>query len=122
MRKSLSLLTATAITLSLLLVAPPARATTVSECKTLLDTLILETQSVTITGRNADRDRAGLLAKLTNAEIKLDQGKFADAIQKLQDYEAKVNQLLAAGNISLTDASTLLTGADEAIACIRQLG
>jgi FIMAH domain-containing protein len=122
MKKSVSLLAVALVTLSLSLVALPACATTVSECKALIDTLITETQGVTITGRNADKDRAGLLGKLSNAEIKLDQGKFADAIQKLQDYETKVNQLLAAGNISSTDANTLLSGAEAAITCISQLG
>ena len=91
---------------------------TVSECKAMIDALILETQAVAISGMNAERNRTGLLGKLSNADIKLDQGKFADAIQKLDDYEAKVRQLAASGSISAADANLLLSGADDAIACI----
>jgi hypothetical protein len=101
--------------------APSASATTVTECKALIDSLISETQAVTITGQNADKDRAGLLGKLSNAEIKLDQAKFSDAIQKLNDYIAKVEQLIAAGHISQTDGNTLISGANDAIQCIRTL-
>jgi hypothetical protein len=97
-------------------------STTVSECKAMIDALILETQAVAISGMNAERNRTGLLGKLSNAEVKLDQGKFADAIQKLDDYEAKVSQLAASGSISAADANLLLSGADDAIACISQLG
>jgi hypothetical protein len=97
-------------------------ATSVSECKAMIDALILETQAVAISGMNAEKNRTGLLGKLSNAEIKLDQGKFADAIQKLDDYEAKVRQLAASGSISAADANLLLSGVDDAVVCISQLG
>jgi hypothetical protein len=112
--------------LSLMLTASVAQATTVSECQTAIANLKTETTSIAITGRNADKDRAGLIGKLDAAAFSLDQAKFCDAIQKLNDYRAKVNQLIAAGKIntdpmSSPTAQDLLTGADNAIACINQL-
>lgn len=107
------------------------RAETVSGCQQLIANLKTETQGVTITGRNADKDRAGLVGKLTNASFALDQGKFCDAIQKLNDFKVKINQLIAAGNINqnptdangatLTTGTQLLADADAAINCINQL-
>jgi hypothetical protein len=117
-------------TLVLSSVAMPVKAfpagaptpTTVDECRALIDTLTTETQAVTITGRNADKNLAGLLGKLSGAEIKLAEGKFSDAIQKLQDFQTKVSQLVASGSITAGDANMLLTGAQDAINCISQLG
>jgi hypothetical protein len=122
-----ALVCALALTLSLNVV----RAETVSECQQMIANLKAETQSVVITGKFAEKDRAGLVGKLTNASFALDQGKFCDAIQKLNDFKLKVNQLIAAGNINQnpTDANgaavptgtQLLADADAAINCINQL-
>jgi hypothetical protein len=117
--------------LALTVSAGIARAETVSECQQMIANLKAETQNVIITGRNADKDRAGLIGKLNNASFALDQGKFCDAIQKLNDFKAKINQLIAAGNInqnptdangvSITTGTQLLADADAAINCINQL-
>ncbi|HEX8163109.1 MAG TPA: hypothetical protein VF538_14665 [Pyrinomonadaceae bacterium] len=122
-----ALVCAVALTLS----ANVVSAETVSECQQLLANLKSETQTVIITGKAAERDRAGLVGKVDNASFALDRGKFCDAIQKLNDFKAKVNQLIAAGQINQnpTDANgaTLATGtqlladADAAIHCINQL-
>ena len=52
--------------------------------------------------------------------------KLCDAIKKLNDFKVKINQLIASGNIN-TDSTAgvtgqdLLSGADQAIACIQDL-
>lgn len=122
-----AILFALAVTLS----AVVANANTISECQTLIANLKAETLSVQITGKSADKDRAGLVGKLDNASFALDQAKFCDSIQKLNDFKQKVNQLIAAGRINQnpTDAAgnpqvtgtQLLADADAAINCINGL-
>ena len=98
-----------------------ASASTVEECQAKIDQLSAQTQTVAISGQNADMDRAGLVAKLDEASAKLDIGKSADAVLKLEDFKAKVQQLDAAGKVSAEDAQALIAGADDAIACINSL-
>jgi hypothetical protein len=122
-----ALVCALALTLSMNVV----RAETVTECQQLIASLKAETQSVVITGKAAEKDRAGLVGKLDNASLSLDRGKFCDAIQKLNDFKVKINQLIAAGQINQnpTDANgatvptgtQLLADADAAINCINRL-
>ncbi|HVG29426.1 MAG TPA: hypothetical protein VM864_06865 [Pyrinomonadaceae bacterium] len=117
--------------LALTLSANVTSAETVSECQQLIANLKAETQTVIITGKNAEKDRTGLVGKADNASFALDRGKFCDAIQKLNDFKSKINQLIAAGNINQnpTDANgnTIATGnqlladADAAINCINRL-
>lgn len=69
------------------------------------------------------RDQAGLLVKLDEAAQKLALGKPVDAVQKLTDYELKVQALIAQGKIraSLDGAVTpqlLVDGSQAAIDCI----
>jgi hypothetical protein len=92
------------LALSLLLSATSAFATTVTECLALINNLKTQTQQVTITGRNAEKELAGLVGKLDAASLALNRAKFCDAIQKLNDYKAKINQPVAAGHIN-TDPS-----------------
>ena len=121
------MLSAALLVVALLVTAStPVWATTVSECQAMIAGLESETQQVAITGRNADKDRDALVGKLDAAALKLDQAKFCDAIQKLDDYKARVNQLIAAGRINQdpdagVTAGQLLTDADAAINCINQL-
>ena len=111
--------------------AAVANADTVSECQARIATLKADTLAVQITGKSADKDRAGLVGKLDNAAFDLDSAKFCDSIQKLNDFKVKVNQLITAGKINQTptDASgnavvtgtQLLAEADAAINCINDL-
>ena len=77
-------------------------------------------------GKQADKNRAGLLAKLDGASGDLDRGKLCGAIGKLADFNQKVNQLIASGSIN-TDSTVGTTGLDliedsnAAIACIQAL-
>lgn len=92
-----------------------------ADCQAMIADLITTTQPVGITGRNADKDRAGLVGKLDNASADLAAGKNADAIQKLNDFVNKVGQLLDAGKIGADDAANLVAGANAVILCIQEL-
>lgn len=98
-----------------------ASASTVAECQAKIQTLKADTATVQISGQNADKDRAALIGKLDEASMKLDQGKFADAVQKLDDFKFKVGQLAEAGKVSSEDAQRLTAEADDAIACINSV-
>ena len=119
-------LAAIVFALAVLVSAPFAAAQTISECQSIIANLKTKTQSVAITGKNADKDRSGLVLKLDEATLKIDQAKFCDAVQKLNDFKVKVNQLVAAGKINQdpaagTTGQELLTDADAAITCINGL-
>jgi hypothetical protein len=106
--------------------APLAHATTVTEIQAMIASLRTKTEGVAITGKAADKDRASLLGKLNEASLKVDQAKFCDAIQKLNDFKVKVNQLIAAGKINQdpalgTTGQELLADADATIAAINEL-
>jgi hypothetical protein len=104
--------------LSMLLVVRPASAD-ITTCHQLIASLRLATQGVTI----SDKDRATLLSKLDGADVKIDQAKFCDALQKLTQFRDAVNSLLNAPKpkISQDDANTLLAGVNDAIACVQDL-
>ena len=98
---------------------PTAHAQTVEPpCQELISDLEAEVTTVPLTGRNADKDRAGLLSKRGDASAKLEQGKPDDAIRKLVDFQTRVEQLAAAGSLPAENAAALLADADAAIACI----
>jgi hypothetical protein len=99
--------------------APAAAATT---CQERFDLLEADTQSVDITAANIDKvnkERAGLLKLIEDAEALAAVGKTSDAIKKLLDYEVKVDQLEAAGRISAESAAQLSTDAEATIACLQ---
>jgi hypothetical protein len=111
------------LTLSLLMwvSASPAQAETVADCQARIATLKIQTQQATFFGQNAEKNRAGLFNKLTNASDKLDEGKNQDAIQKLTDFKTTVSALNTQGKIAPGDAQSLVSGADDAIAYITAL-
>lgn len=112
--------------LAMLFAAPLVNAQTVSECQTIIANLKTKSQTVEIAGKQADKDRATLILKLDEATLKTNQAKFCDSIQKLNDFKAKVNQLIAAGKINQdpnagTTGQELLADADAAITCLNGL-
>ena len=111
------------LTLSLLMwvSASPAQAEPVDECQDKIAALKLQTQSATFIGQNAEKNRTGLVTKLDNASLKLAEGKNADAIQKLTNFRDTVAALNTQGKINPDDANTLISGANDAIACITAL-
>ena len=111
---------------ALFVAAPLAHATTVTEVQAMLATLKTTTEGTILIGKSADKDQAGLQAKLNEAVLKVDQGKFCDAVVKLNDYKARVNALIAGEKINQdpaagTTAQQLLTDADAIIAALNQL-
>lgn len=109
------------LVLSVLVVAAPARAATVSDCQVQISTLRTQTQNATFIGQHAAKDQAGLVGKLDAASSDLAAGKNADAIQKLSDFRTKVESLNAQSKISSQDADTLIARANDTIACIQSL-
>ena len=106
--------------------APLAHATTITEVQAMLTSLRTKTETVAISGKQADKDRLTLLGKINEASLKVDQAKFCDAIVKLNDFKVRVNQLIAAGKINQdpaagTTGQELLNDADAIIAALNEL-
>ena len=111
---------------AMLVAAPMAQATTVTEVQAMIASLKTKTETVAITGKQADKERAGLLGKLNEASLKVDQAKFCDAIQKLNNFKISVNALITAGRINQdstlgTTGTELLADADSIIAALNEL-
>jgi hypothetical protein len=99
--------------------APGPATASATTCQEQLDLLEGDTQSVSITGGKVDKERAGLLKVVRDAEALAALGKTSDAIAKLRDYEVKVDQLEAAGRVSAESAAQLRADAEAAIACLQ---
>lgn len=117
-------LTVLALALSIGITGPSVSATQSSECLALIAALRAETEGVAIVGKNAEKNRTGLLGKLDGAARDLERGKLCGAIAKLNDFNQKINQLVASGSINTdpTAGSTgldLIDGANSSIACIQ---
>jgi hypothetical protein len=125
MKKSTTGAIAVAIGALLLLfsVVLPASATTVDECIAAINVVQGDLAGVNIVGINADRTRAGLNSKLDGAKLKLQQGKFNDALQKMTDFKSAVVTKASAGKITdgTTTVAQLLADTDTAIDCINSL-
>lgn len=115
------------LTLSVLLMlmaTAPAQAQTLTDCQAEITELKSLTVNATFLGKNAAKAEESLLLKLDNASTKLDEGKYQDAIDKLTDFKDTVSALDAGDKIDPdndTNASDLIVGSDEAIACVRGL-
>lgn len=99
----------------------PATASAAA-CQEQFGALEADTQSVAITSGKVDKERAGLLKLVADAEALTAAGKTADAVTKLRDYEVKVGQLETAGRISAESAAQLRADAEAAIACLQPAG
>lgn len=94
------------------------------DCQALIAALRADTETVVLTGRQAEKNRATLLGKLDNASTALGKGKLCGAIQKLTDFRNKVNQLIASGSINndpnvSVAGQDLVNGANDVIASIQ---
>lgn len=109
--------------LSLLALAAPARATTVTECHSAIQVVRGDLAGVVIGGNNPDQTRTSLDSKLTGADLKLDQAKFFDASTKLTDFRQSAATGQSQGKLSdgTTTVAQLLQDADAAIACVQSL-
>ena len=99
--------------------AAPTPAAAATACQGQFDLLRTDTQAVVITGGKVDKERAGLLKLVEDAESLAAQGKASDATTKLRDFEVKVDPLAAAGRISPERAGQLRGDAEAAIACLQ---
>ena len=100
----------------MLIAAPVAQATTVSEVQSMITQLKGKVQIIPIYGKNAEtKDRPGLLGQVDGISLTLDQGKFCDSVKKVKDFQTKVNQMIAAGN-KINEDPTLGPTAHELIA------
>ena len=106
---------------ALALASGPATTTAAATtaCEGQFDLLRTGTEAVVITGGKVDKERAGLLKLVDDADTLAAQGKTSNAITKLLDFEVKVNQLEAAGRISLESAAQLRGDAEATIACLQ---
>ncbi len=113
--------------LAMLVAAPVAQATTITEVQAMIASLKSKTETVDITGKNAEtKDRPGLLVKINEASLKLDQAKFCDSVAKLNDFKTNVNHLITVGRINQdpaagTTGQELLADADAIIAALNEL-
>src|SRR5688572_15482967 len=105
---------------ALLAIASVTRAQSAFEgCQAQIAELQSLTASATFTGKNAAGDQAGLLEKLTDAQVKLSEGKPADAVVKLTQFRDKTATLAATGKLNPDEAAVLVAGAEQAIACVQ---
>jgi hypothetical protein len=100
-----------AFALAMLVAAPVAQATTVSEVQSMVTQLKGKVSIVIINGKNAEtKDRPGLLGQLDGVALTLDQGKFCDSVKKVKDFQKKVNDMIAADNKINQDPALGVTG------------
>lgn len=85
--------------LAMLVAAPVALATTVTEVQAMVTQLKGKVEVIIINGKNAEtKDRPGFQGQLDGVRLTLDQGKFCDSVKKVRDFQKKVNDMIAADN------------------------
>jgi len=113
--------------LVMLVAAPLAQATTVSEVQSMITQLKGKVQVISISGKQAEtKDRPGLLGQLDGVALTLDQGKFCNSVTKVRDFKEKVTQMIAAGKLNQDTTlgptgQDLLADADAIIAALNEL-
>ena len=116
-----------AFAIAMLVAAPVALATTVSEVQTMITQLKGKVQIIAISGKNAEsKDRPGLLGQLDGVSLTLDQGKFCNSVTKVRDFQKKVNDMISAGKLNQDPTlgptgQELLTDGDAIIAALNEL-
>jgi hypothetical protein len=113
--------------LIMLVAAPLAQATTVSEVQTMITQLKGKVQIIQISGKNAEtKDRPGLLGQLDGVALTLDQGKFCNSVTKVRDFQKKVNDMISANKLNQDPAvgptgQELIADGDAIIAALSDL-
>jgi hypothetical protein len=113
--------------LVMLVAAPLAQATTVSEVQSMITQLKGKVQVISISGKNAEiKDRPGLLGQLDGVALTLDQGKFCNSVTKVRDFQKKVNDMISAGKLNQDPTlgptgQELLADGDAIIAALNEL-
>jgi len=112
---------------AMLVAAPVAMATTVSEVQSMITQLKGKVQIIPISGKQAEsKDRPGLLGQLDGVALTLDQGKFCNSVTKVRDFQKKVNDMISAGKLNQDPTlgptgQELLSDADAIIAALNEL-
>ena len=105
--------------LLMLMATASAQAQTAGTCQEEFTVLRMHSETVTITGGKVDKERAGLVKLVNDAETLVSNGKTSDAVTKLGDFTAKVDQLEAAGRIDAESADQLRSEAQATIVCLQ---
>jgi len=112
---------------AMLIAAPVAQATTVSEVQSMITQLKGKVQVISISGKQAEtKDRPGLLGQLNGVALTLDQGKFCNSITKVRDFQKKVSDMISAGKFNQDPTlgptgPELLSDGDAIIAALNEL-
>ena len=106
-----------------LAVSTAGAATSVEECQSQLATLRADTVAAQTSFTNA-RSFTSAIGKLDAASAKLAEGKNADAVQKLVDFQTLLNALATAPKPKLDPdtAQALIAEAQGVIDCINAIG
>ena len=126
MKKKISF-AAIAFALAMLVAAPVAQATTVSEVQSMITQLKDKVAIIIITGKNAEtKDRPGLQGQLDGVALTLDQGKFCNSVTKVRDFQKKVNDMISAAKLNQDPTlgptgQELLSDGDAIIAALNDL-
>ncbi len=113
--------------LIMLVAAPLALATTVSEVQSMITQLKGKVQIIQISGKFAEtKDRPGLLGQLDGVALTLDQGKFCNSVTKVRDFQKKVNDMISANKLNQDPAvgptgQELIADGDAIIAALSDL-
>lgn len=116
-----------AFVLAMLISAPVAQATTVTEVQSMITQLKEKVKVISISGKNAEtKDRPGLLGQLDGVALTLDQGKFCNSVTKVRDFQKKVNDMISANKLNQDPTlgptgQELLTDGDGIIAALNEL-
>jgi len=112
---------------AMLVAAPVAQATTVSEVQSMITQLKGKVQIIAISGKQAEtKDRPGLLGQLDGVSLTLDQGKFCNSVTKVRDFQKKVNDMISANKLNQDPTlgptgQELLSDGDAIIAALSEL-
>ena len=100
-----------------------ATASTVEECQAKLATLRANTVAAETSFAN-EKSMNSAVAKLDAASAKLAEGKNADAVQKLVDFQTTLNALATAPQpkVDPAVAQSLIAEAQGVIDCINTIG
>jgi hypothetical protein len=111
---------ATAMLLAVGSAVAGAAAQVTTTCDGLVTTLRTDTVNATSL---SDKDKGALLFKVDSAAVKLSEGKFCDALQKLNDYKSNLDALHFAAKPKISDADYALLSGDvgNAIGCVTNL-
>ena len=88
-----------------------AQAFEVQACLDALEALESATEAATI---KDDKEPIALLQKLEQAEQKFEEGKVDQGLQKVEEFENRVESLLEQGKIDEATAQALLAGGEAA--------